>query len=382
VKVGLVTERIGAALGGAERWTYDFARWLVTQGHDVHIVCRADRRNQPPGGAARHDVACGRSPLAFGAAAAVVVDHLRCDVTHDMGSGWNCDVFQPHCGSRTAAIRRNLDLVAPGLRRVSRSIQPLLPRYRNFAALCRLQYAVTGRTYIAVSHRVARDFEQFHHVDSGRIRVIHNGVDIEQLSPAVRDRLRAPAREQLGLADGEVALLLVAHNLRLKGLPTLIRGAAALRRQGAPVKLLVVGSTRTAQYARLCRRLGVDARFAGPVPDPLTWYAAADVYVHPTFYDPCSLVVLEAWACGLPVITSRFNGCAELMTEDLAEFVLTDPASVRDLVQGLERLLDPGTRLRIGVSARRLAETHSAVRCFERFLDVYAEIRAVRRAAA
>ena len=48
----------------------------------------------------------------------------------------------------------------------------------------------------------------------------------------------------------------------------------------------------------------------------MPYYAAADLYVHPTFYDPCSLVVLEAAACGLPIITSRYNGAAELFRGD------------------------------------------------------------------
>src|SRR5690606_4821323 len=103
----------------------------------------------------------------------------------------------------------------------------------------------------------------------------------------------------------DVVLLLVAHNPRLKGLPTLIRSAVQLRQQGAPVRLLVVGGGLSAAEARRCRRHALPAHFIGPVSSPLPYYAAADIYVHPTHYDPCSLVVLEAWACGLPVVTSR-----------------------------------------------------------------------------
>lgn len=381
MKLGLVTERIGTVLGGAERWTYDFTKWLIAKGHDVHVVCRADRRCQIPHGAAGHEIDCGRSPLVFAAAAAERLDALHCDVTHDMGSGWNCDVLQPHCGSRTAAVLRNLHRMPRAMRTVTGAVQPLLPRYRRFAALCARQYAGAHRMFVAVSRMAARDFERFHGVDPGRIRVIHNGVDTERFSPAVRNQLRPQVRECLGFADQDIVLLLVAHNLRLKGLPTLIHGAAELRRRGAPVRLLVVGNGPTARYARDCRRLGLDIHFAGVVSDPLPYYAAADVSVHPTYYDPCSLVVLEAWACGLPVITSSFNGCAELMRNGLEEYVLPDPANVQDLVTRLELLLDPATRLQIGRRARSLAEAHPAELCFSQIMDVYEEIRA-RRAAA
>ncbi len=382
MKLGLVTERIGTSLGGAERWTYDFARWLVAQRHDVHVVCRADGRCQLPEGAIRHEVECRRSPIVFAAAASARLAELNCDVTHDMGGGWNCDVFQPHCGSRTSAVLRNLHRMSPAMRMVTGAIQPLLPRYRRFAALCARQYAGPQRLFVAVSRMVARDFERFHGVAPGRIRVIHNGVDTERFSPVVSNRLRRQVRERLGFADQEIVLLLVAHNFRLKGLPALIQSAAQLRRCGAPVRLLVVGNGQTARYARDCRRLGLDIHFAGVVSDPLPFYAAADVYVHSTYYDPCSLVVLEAWACGLPVITSRFNGCAELMLDGLEEYVLTDPANVQDLVTRLELLLNPETRLRVGIRARSLAEAHPAEHCFSRIMDVYDEVRSARRATA
>jgi len=229
---------------------------------------------------------------------------------------------------------------------------------------------------------VARDIEQWHGVDPGLIRVVYNGVDLERFSPVVRDSLRAHVRDRLGFGDRDIVLLLVAHNLRLKGLPALIGSAAALQPPGAPVRLLVVGNSRTARYERYCRNVGLTAHFAGAVADPAPYYAAADVYVHPTGYDPCSLVVLEAWACGLPVITSRFNGCAELMRSGLEEYVLPDPADVQDLVRRLEPLLDRQTRCQVGIQSRRLAEMHPAENCFSQIVDVYSEVHGSRRRAA
>ena len=382
MRIGLVTERIGRALGGAERWTYDFARWLTARGHEVHVVCRADRRCELPPGAIGHDVECGRSQLAFGAAAAVRLEELPCDVTHDMGSGWSCDVFHPHCGSRTAAILRNTERRPAAWRPLSRAIQPLLPRYRKFAALCDRQYSGASRTYVAVSQMVADDFETHHGVASRQIRVIHNGVDTDRFSPALQTPLRRHVRENLGFAERDIVLLLVAHNPRLKGFDTLIDGAAELRRRGEQLRVLVVGSNRAARETLLCRRSGISAHFTGVVADPRPYYAAADVYVHPTFYDPCSLVVLEAWASGLPVITTRFNGCAELMREDLKEFIMPEPSDALDLARRIEPLLDLKQRRHIGERVRTIAEAHSADACFVRFLDVYGEVRAGQRAAA
>ena len=77
----------------------------------------------------------------------------------------------------------------------------------------------------------------------------------------------------------------------------------------------MAGSSDTAAFERLARRLKITdrVRFAGYCADMRNGYFAADFFVHPTFYDPCSLVVMEALACGLPVVTTRYNGAAEIM---------------------------------------------------------------------
>ena len=73
----------------------------------------------------------------------------------------------------------------------------------------------------------------------------------------------------------------------------------------------------------------------------MPYYAAADALVLPTYYDPCSLSVLEAAASGIPSATTRFNGAGELLTEGVDGFVLDDPADDRQLAQRLQELLEP-----------------------------------------
>ena len=83
------------------------------------------------------------------------------------------------------------------------------------------------------------------------------------------------------------------------------------RERRSPANLILVGPGNDRQHlAELARSLGIAerVRFAGHCPDMRNAYFAADFLVHPTFYDPCSLVVLEALACGLPVITTACNG--------------------------------------------------------------------------
>ena len=143
-------------------------------------------------------------------------------------------------------------------------------------------------------------------------------------------------------------ILFVSNNFRLKGLDYLIKSLSELKREGLrPFKLLVLGRDRQAPYRRRpFRRLGVSGEvlFVGSTDEPERYYGAADLLVHPTFYDPCSLTVLEALASGLPVITSSSNGASGILHQGKEGFVITDPRDEKDLEDKMSFFLDPKRR--------------------------------------
>lgn len=384
MKIGLVLDRFDPRRGGVEQWTARFARWLVRDGHDVHVVASSFADDAMAMGITAHEVNGARTRTGFATAVEHRLRTLQLDVVHDTGCGWYCDVLQPHGGARRAAFEQNQLLLPRALRPWKRALANWLPRYREFDRLVARQYADDGRTIIAISKMVARDLARYHGVRPEQMRLVYNGVDLEQFTPHNRARYRTPLREKLGIASDEVLLLIVAHNFALKGVPTLLRAVGRLAALGAPVRLAVAGGKRHASAARLAARAGVADRvtFLGSVDDAAPWYAAADIYVQPTFYDPCSLVVLEALAAGLPVVTSRFNGAGELLVEGREGYLVDDPAHVEELVERLRPLLDAGARERMGMAARQLAEQHSWERNCREVLDVYREIARARRVAA
>jgi UDP-glucose:(heptosyl)LPS alpha-1,3-glucosyltransferase len=378
MRIGLVIESLDPARGGAEQWTSQYARWLIGAGHEVHVVAGQFAPELPD--IVRHRIDRPASRIDFALAAERILDSLSLDVVHDMGSGWHCDVFQPHGGSRTAAFEQNLLLLPRWLRGLKRQTAPWLPRYREFRRLSMGQYMAEQRVFIALSRMVARDFERFHGVRRGQIRIVYNGVDVERFSPEHQRRYRQVVRDELGATDDETLLLIVAHNFQLKGVPTLVSAVGRLRGQGRPVKLAVVGGKR---------RPGPGAGsndpcvvYVGPADDTVPYYAAADLYVQPTFYDPCSLVVLEALASGLPVVTSRYNGAGELMTSGVEGHIVNDPASVDELTECLRRLVDPAARAPMALAARELALRHSLDCNCRELLAVYEEVTALRRKKA
>jgi UDP-glucose:(heptosyl)LPS alpha-1,3-glucosyltransferase len=259
-------------------------------------------------------------------------------------------------------------------------VDRLLPRQRDFQRLMAQQYADRGQAMLALSQSAAADFTRFHGVAPGRIRIVYNGVDTERFSPDRCAPHREETRRRLDVATEEVLALLIAHNFRLKGVATLLRAMRDLVARGRKVRLAVVGGKRLDGWRQRARRLGLDRHvtFVGLVDDPVPYYAAADMYVHPTFYDSCSLVALEAAACGLPIITSRYNGAAELFREPGEIRLISDPADARELAAAIAELLDGPVRRRMGRSARQVALAHTLERNVDEILAVYDVMRALK----
>ena len=122
---------------------------------------------------------------------------------------------------------------------------------------------------------------------------------------------------------------------------------------------MVVGIPKAKAYMNLARGLALAMWCVSSVivPKMRNAYFAADFLVHPTFYDPCSLVVLEALACGLPIITTRYNGASELLHAAAPQqegYVLAIRTIIRKyvVVPGADARSRPPRRLR-----RRLRRT-------------------------
>ena len=384
MRVAIVNDRVDPGLGGAEQATFSLVRWLVRDGHEVHVVARVLSDDVRRIGAVAHQVTTRRSKLKFALAAESALRRLEVDVIHDMGAGWYCDLFQPHGGSRIATFEQTLRLKPAAIRGVYQRIAPLLPRQLEFSTLMKRQYELDGKLFLAISRMVSSHFQQYHRVPRSAIRIAYNGIDTNQYTPANRERFRDTERARLRVSPNEVLLFIAAHNLPLKGVPELLDAVARLRRRNRPVKLVVAGGRKLRPFRRLSCRLGIesDVSFLGPVSDTIPLYAAADIYVQPTWYDPCSLVLLEALASGLPVVTTTFNGAGELITNGTQGYVIDGPSNVNDFVDSIERMDDRAIRETMGSEARKLAMKHSMDHHGREILRIYEEVLSRKRAKA
>lgn len=383
MRLALVLDRFDPDRGGLEHWAWQWTTWLLDHGHEVDVVA-AEAASLPPrpglslhrlGGPAGSD---GTRTL-FAARVAAALPRLDADVIHDLGVGWHCDILQPQFGTRLADDRRNLASMPLGRRLGARLSWRRRRRLADIRRLERRQYAPHGPLVVAVSRMTQADLSAVHGIPPDRIEVIHNGVDVERFAPPPAD-VRAAARRRFALGAA-TTLVFVGHNFRLKGLDTVLRAMARLRSRD--LGLLVVGRGPIESATRLAVSLGIAerVRFAGWVGDVRAAYAAADAFVQPTFYDPCSLTALEAAASGLPVLTTRFNGAAELFQHGESAWVLADSADDCAAAAAIDSWTDPRTRLRMGVAARMVAEAATHERCFSRLFAVCDRVGRTRRAA-
>lgn len=384
MRLAIIQEQVDVRRGGAETSTCEMARHLVRLGLDVTIV----RRGAPGAPPAADEFSVRTLPTRgltkFGQTYRFLRDVIelcraeRFDVVHAVTPCLCADVYQPRGGTYAETIARSLALAPPELRAV-KSFGRLFNMRQRFLYRVERQLLERrrGRVYVAaISHYVQQQVVRGMGFPAERTRVVFNGVDIAALEGEPQRDVRA----ELGGEPGTPIVLFVAHNFKLKGLRELLHASA---RPAATWVVAVVGRDDARPYARLARRLRISARvhFVGAAAEMASWYRAADVLAHPTWYDPCSRVVLEALALGLPVVTTRYNGAAEVMERGRHGVVIDEPSDADGLAAAIGEALRAETRAACGADAARLRARVSMARHAQELKELYDEFMAGRGAA-
>jgi len=197
-----------------------------------------------------------------------------------------------------------------------------------------------------------------------RWEVVPNSVDVERFSPADRDE----ARRALGLPPGERIVVCAARlAVSQKGQDVLLAAWPAVTAAVPEARLVLVGDGPDRDALQRAASARVD--FAGEQADTAPWFRAADVVVQPSRYETLSLSVLEALACGRPVVATDAIGMKEAVG-DAGEVVPLDdgPALAHALVA---RLRDPASAADEGARGRaRVVARYSLAAWGDRLADL------------
>lgn len=228
---------------------------------------------------------------------------------------------------------------------------------------------------IAVSESMREDVHGLYGVPFEKIRVIHNGIDLDQYTPTINPEVL----KRYGVDPEVPFVLFVGRITRQKGIIHLVRALKDIR-PGVQI-VLCAGAPDTPEIGQEMEERVAEARLE--TSNPLIWvrqivpkediivlYTHASLFVCPSVYEPFGIINLEAMACGTPVVASAVGGIKEVVVPEKTgllvpfdpigptEFEPKDPAGfAADLAAAVNRLLDDPERLKkMGERSRERVE--------------------------
>lgn len=354
MNIALVILHADSARGGAERYTIDLAQALVSRGHRVCLL--ASSFGPIPDGldiqtiSARGATRSGRY-RAFLDGLDQHLNRVHYDIVHAMLPVRRCDVYHPHAG-----IAADMTHWSDRLLRPRRSAMAMVER--------KLLLDPHGPVVLCLSDYIKRFVKEHYPLPEDRLATLFNAVDLDRFAP------RQPSgvlRQQLN--TDKPLLLMIANDLRRKGFGQVLKAMELL---GPDAPALVVMGRESIEPWRRHMPAGAIVHHVGLVDDPRPFYADADALILPTHHDPCSLVVLEALAMGLPVISTRQNGACQIMTDGVHGYVLSDPDDILALADAIRKLLDLTTRTAMKQACLSLRPQLSYQRHLDTLLCIYA----------
>jgi len=366
VRAAIAIESFRPGPGGVEGVAWALAAELGRRGVELTVLCRSSAPDAPAGvSVARLGGPAFWQPLrvlAFSHRVGRAAAEGAFDVVQTFSRTRHQDVYRAGGGSHAHYMESVY--ARPALRRW------LSPRHRALLWLEESAFRDPRQVILCNSRLVADELAGRYRIGPERLRVIYNGVDLERFHPRERAGTGAALRRELAPA-GPVALF-VGSGFERKGLTDAIQGLADAK---VDATLRVAGAGDPASYRRQAERLGVGARvhFLGVRLDVARLYAAADLFVLPTRYDPFANACLEALAAGVPVATTRANGAAELIVPGENGFLCE-----RDFAPAFRALAARDALAALGAAARRTAERHSWAAHADAVLALWAEVAAQR----
>jgi UDP-glucose:(heptosyl)LPS alpha-1,3-glucosyltransferase len=324
--------------GGAEAYLKRLAEGIVKAGHEVHLVATNEwPEDQWPNASIKRLRAT--SVIGFAEELEQIRPQLQCDVLFSLERVWSCDVYRAGDGVHRAWLARRRKFEVPlkqFVRAASRKHRDLLQLEESL-----FEKQKAGRVIVA-SQMVASEIIDLYRYPADKIDLVRNGVPLDDFR--FDAELREKSRVELNLKQDEIALLFAGSGWERKGLLFAIEAVALCKNR--KMRLLVAGRGDARLYKTTRLRFWREdpVQFLGEVANLVPVYAAADIFILPTIYDPFSNACLEALASGLPVITTRSNGFSEIIDDGVHGSIVDNPANLVGLRDAIHFWSDPTGR--------------------------------------
>lgn len=349
-KIAMALENFSRFSGGAESYAVELAETLDSQGWEVHLIGYTWDGN--PSGAIFHKIT---KPfkfippflriLHFAFRHRSIVREMDLDVVLGFGNTIEMNVYQSHGGVHfVTSLKKTRVENNPLVRLVKVLLTFVSPKSLARSWIESAPFRKRKRPVIvAISDMVRNDICRCHHLRKEDVHLVYNGVNLQRFRLEPDPDSRVNFRQTIGFSN-QTLFLFMAYDFRKKGVQYLIDAAGKLQNQVGPGKfgVVIVGAAPSPSLLRQVHELGLESTivFQGPTKEPEKYYNACDVFVLPTFYDACSLVIFEAMACGLPVITTVDNGASGVITQGVDGQVLNDPRDVPAMAEAMRQFLD------------------------------------------
>jgi teichuronic acid biosynthesis glycosyltransferase TuaC len=235
-------------------------------------------------------------------------------------------------------------------------------------------WAVSSASHVlVVSESLRRTVVDDYGADREKITVIPNGVDVTRFEPIPQRE----AQNRLGLGADSFRMLYVGAITRSKGIEYLLRALRLLRKSQASAELVLVGEGDYQRQAMsLADEMGIagSVTFAGQRPNeeiPL-WMNACDLLVLPSLAEGFGVVLIEAMACGRPVVATACGGPEDIVTPQTG--ILVPPGDEFALSQALLDALSTGTRFSPDVIRQRAVDNYALDRISSRIMELYRQV--------